>query len=145
MIGHLSARVSYRTFLYQHIAALQPKTVIMMNSGISDGDSYDVASAWPSDLIALERNVPPNTGHQKWRAIEGKKYYLPGEVCDPIGKEWFWVAGDKLRSDEALAKQLQNCHQGGANFLLDVPPDRHGLIPDETVAALMRLRKNARL
>ena len=79
----------YRTFLYQHIAALQPQTVIMMNSGIGNPDA--VAYAWPSDLIAIERNVPPGTGHRKWREIEGKKYYMPGEVCDPIGKDWFWV------------------------------------------------------
>ncbi|MBI2432193.1 MAG: alpha-L-fucosidase, partial [Candidatus Hydrogenedentes bacterium] len=40
----------YRTFLYQHIAALQPNTVIMMNSGISSGETYDINYAWPSDL-----------------------------------------------------------------------------------------------
>lgn len=133
----------YRTFLYDHIAQLQPQTVIMMNNGICDGDNYDVAYAWPSDLIALERNVPPGSGHRKWREIEGKKYYMPGEVCDPIAKEWFWVNGDKLRSDEALLKQFNECRAGGVNLLLDVPPDQHGLIPDETVASLMRLRKNA--
>ena len=135
----------YRTFLYRHIAALQPQTVVMMNSGISDGGQYAVDYGWPSDLIALERNAPPGTGHQKWREIEGKKYYMPGEVCDPMGKDWFWVAGDKPRSDEALRKQFRTCRQGGVNLLLDVPPDKHGLIPDETVAALMRLRKNANL
>ena len=135
----------YRTFLYRHIAQLQPQTVVMMNNGICDGDNYDVAYAWPSDIIAMERNVPPGAGHRKWRDIEGKRYYMPGEVCDPIGKDWFWVAGDKLRSDEALLKQVNACRAGGANLLLDVPPDRHGLIPDETVAALMRLRKNARI
>jgi alpha-L-fucosidase len=115
----------------------------MMNSGTSDGANYNVAYAWPSDLIAIERGVPPESGYPKWRKIEGKKYYIPGEVCDPIGKEWFWVAGDKLRSDEVLLKQFEACGAGGVNFLLDVPPDKHGLIPDETVAALMRLRKNA--
>ena len=119
--------------------------VIMMNNGISDGANYNVAYAWPSDLIAMERNVPPGAGHQKWREIEGKKYYMPGEVCDPIGKDWFWVAGDKPRSDEALLKQFHACRAGGVNLLLDVPPDKHGLIPDETVAALMRLRKNAEI
>jgi alpha-L-fucosidase len=31
------------------------------------------------------------------------------------------------------------------NLLLDVPPDKHGLIPEETVQALLRLRKNAAL
>ncbi|MGW8256784.1 MAG: alpha-L-fucosidase [Thermoguttaceae bacterium] len=135
----------YRTFLYHHIAALQAQTVVMMNNGICDGSQYNVDYAWPSDLIAIERNVPPKTGHKKWREIEGKKYYMPGEVCDPIGKDWFWVAGDKPRSDQTLLKQFQACRQGGVNFLLDVPPDRHGLIPDETVQALMRLRKNANI
>ena len=31
------------------------------------------------------------------------------------------------------------------DMLLDVPPDTRGLIPDEHVQALMRLRKNAGL
>jgi len=135
----------YRTFLYHDIARLQPQTVIMMNNGICDGANYNVAYAWPADIIAMERNVPPGAGHQKWRQIEGKKYYMPGEVCDPIGKDWFWVAGDKPRSDESLANQFHACRTGGVNLLLDVPPDKHGLIPDESVAALMRLRKNANI
>jgi alpha-L-fucosidase len=132
----------YRTFLYQHIAAVQPQTVIMMNSGIADGSRYDVAYAWPSDLIALERNVPPKTGHQKWRDIEGKRYCVPGEVCDTIAKHWFWMPDDPLRPDDALRAQYETCRAGGVNYLLDVPPDRHGVIPAETIAALMRLRKN---
>jgi alpha-L-fucosidase len=133
----------YRTFLYNYIASLQPETIIMMNNGICDGSNYDIEYAWPSDIIAIERNVPPGEGHQKRREIEGKTYYMPGEVCDPIGKEWFWVKGDDARSDEDLLKQFQNCRNGGVNFLLDVPPDAHGLIPQESVDALMRLRKNA--
>jgi alpha-L-fucosidase len=135
----------YRTFHYNYIATLQPQTVVMMNSGISSGADYDVAYAWPSDLIALERNLPPGVGHKKWREIEGKKCYMPGEVCDPIGKDWFWVPGDKPRPDEALLKQFDACRKGGVNLLLDVPPDKHGVIPDESVAALMRLRKSANL
>jgi alpha-L-fucosidase len=56
------------------------------------------------------------------RTIEGKNYYMPGEVCDPIGKEWFWVEGDMPRSDESLLKQYQACRARGVNLLLDVPP-----------------------
>ena len=135
----------YRTFLYERVAALQPQTVVMMNSGIADGSSYNVDYAWPSDLIALERNVPPGPGHKKWRQIEGKSYCMPGEVCDPIGKDWFWVKGDRPRSDSALATQFETCRSGGVNLLLDVPPNVHGVIPEESVAALMRLRKNAKI
>lgn len=135
----------YRTFLYNHIASLQPETVIMMNNGICDGSNYDIEYAWPSDIIALERNVPPGQGHIREREIEGKKYYMPGEVCDPIGKEWFWVKGDDPRPDEELLSQYQKCRKGNANFLLDVPPDTHGLIPGNFIDSLMKLKKSAGL
>ncbi|MGD0922118.1 MAG: alpha-L-fucosidase [Terriglobia bacterium] len=135
----------YRTYLYEHIASLQPDCVIMMNSGLSDGSNYNVSYAWPSDLIAIERNLPPATGHVKWRTIEGKRYYLPGEVNDPIGKEWFYVEGDRPRPDDELLKILTESRRRGANLLLDVGPNKHGLISDEYRAALMRLRKNAGL
>ena len=57
-----------------------------------------------------------------------------------IGEGWL-----RFQADEVLAKQFETCRAGGANFLLDVPPDKHGLIPDETVAALTRLRKNVKI
>lgn len=135
----------YREYLYNHVAKLQPEIVIMMNSGIDTGEKYNVDYAWPSDLIAIERRIPPGSGHKKWREIEGKEYYLPGEVCDPIGKDWFWVEGDRPRSDDDLCKQLKDCKARGVNMLLDVGPDKHGLIPDYYADALMRLRKNAGL
>ena len=135
----------YRTFLYEHVASLQPGTVIMMNSGISNQEKYDVEYAWPSDLIALERSLPSGASFRKFREIEGKQYYIPGEVCDPIGKNWFWVEGDVPRSDDSLAKQHADCKERGVSLLLDVPPDRHGLIPELSVQALNRLRANANI
>ena len=136
----------YRTFLYERVAALQPETVVMMNSGIADGSNYNVDYAWPSDLIAMERTLPPASGHKKWRRIEGKTYCLPGEVSDTIGKDWwFWIKGDRLRSDRELATLFEASRVRGANFVLDVPPDVHGVIPAESVAALMRLRTNAKI
>jgi len=68
---------------------------------------------------------------------------MPGEVCDPIGKNWFYVEGDLPRSDKELAEQFEACRARGVNLLLNVPPDKHGLIPDYYVQALQRLRKNA--
>jgi alpha-L-fucosidase len=135
----------YREYLYNYIARLQPQTVIMMNSGISSGEDYPVDYAWPSDIIAIERRLPPGKGHEKWRTIEGKRYYMPGEVCDPIGKNWFFVPGDEPRSDEVLLDIFQNSANREVNLLLDVPPDKHGLIPDMHVQALQRLRKAANL
>ncbi|MBN2294448.1 MAG: alpha-L-fucosidase [Pirellulales bacterium] len=139
-LGH-----GYRTFLYNHIAKLQPQTVIMMNSGTPSYTQYNTVYAWPSDLVAIERGLPPKKKYQPWHTIEGKQYYMPGEVCDPIGHQWFWMPGDPPRPDAALAKQLEACRDGNVNLLLNVPPDTHGLIPKEHVDALMRLRKNVRI
>lgn len=133
----------YRTFLYNHVADLQPDIVIMMNSGIGTGEDYPVDYAWPADLIAIERRVPPESGHRKWRTIEGKRYYMPGELCDPIGKKWFYVPDDFPRPDDELLELFNVCRERGVNFLLDVPPDKHGVIPKFHVDALMRLRRNA--
>lgn len=135
----------YRTFLYNTIAQLQPDTVIMMNSGISTQENYNIDYAWPSDIIAIERSLPPEQGHQKVRNIEGKDYYIPGEVCDPIGKEWFYVDGDRPRDDSVLTGIYLKTREHGANLLLDVPPDRSGLIPDESIQALQRLKRNAEI
>ncbi|MDX9974142.1 MAG: alpha-L-fucosidase [FCB group bacterium] len=132
----------YRTFLFNHVAMLNPDSVIMMNSGISTQQEYDVEYAWPSDLIAIERSLPPESKHTKWRSIEGKEYYMPGEVCDPIGKDWFYVEGDVPRADESLLQQYRACRERDVNLLLSVPADRHGIIPESSVKALMRLAKS---
>jgi len=131
----------YRTYLYEHLGRLQPDAVVMMNSGVSSGEQYNAAYAFPSDLIALERRMPPETGHCTWRTIEGKRYYMPGELCDPIGKKWFWVEGDAARPIDELATQVTTARARGVNVLLNVPPDTHGRIPDGHVQALAALRK----
>ena len=134
----------YRHKLYDKIAEWQPDAIVMMNHGIGDGSKFDVAMAWPTDIIAIERFLPnSHTGHKKWRTIEGKDYYMPGEVCDPIGRDWFYVEGDRPRSDEELLGMYLVSRSRGANLLLDVGPDKRGIIPAQYVDALMRLRKNA--
>ena len=78
----------------------------------------------------------------EYQADKPQAYYMPGEVCDPIGHEWFHQPGDKLRSDAELLGMRLIARERHANLLLDVPPDKHGLIPNPTVAELLRLRKN---
>lgn len=130
----------YRTFLYEHISKLQPRCVIMMNNGFWDGGKYDIEYAWPSDIISIERGFPAGAKYEKWRTIEGKTYYLPGEICDPIGKNWFYVEGETPRPDKELAELWATAREHQVNFLLDVGPDKHGRIPKLFQDSLMRLR-----
>jgi alpha-L-fucosidase len=128
---------------YDHAARLAPDAVIMLNSGFGDGAAVKRDYAWPSDLMAIERWLPSsNRGYQPWHTVDGKRYYVPGEVCDPIGYEWFYVDGDEPRSDAELLGMRLICMARKVNLLLDVPPDRTGRIPQKHVDALMRLRKN---
>ena len=61
---------------------------------------------------------------------------------EQIGKEWFYKDNDVLRSDEELLGMYLITRSRGANLLLDVPPDKLGVIPAGSVKSLMRLRKN---
>lgn len=132
---------------YNQIAGLSPETVIMMNSGFGDGTELKYNYAWPTDLMAIERWLPSsNHGYNPWFTItetlgDPKKYYIPGEVCDPIGYEWFFREDDTLRTDEELLGMRLICKARKVNLLLDVPPDKRGVIPRETVDRLMRLQK----
>jgi alpha-L-fucosidase len=134
----------FRNDLYRKMAEWQQDAVIMMNHGISgDASKFKTYYAWPTDLISIERSFPnSHTGHQKWREIEGKNYYMPGEVCETLGKEWFYTATDQARSDEELLGTYLLAKARSSNLLLDVGPDRHGLIPQWSIKALMQLRKN---
>jgi alpha-L-fucosidase len=68
---------------------------------------------------------------------------LPAEVCDTIqtGARWFWrevKQPSDLQTAEAVVARIRACNARNANYLLDVPPDRDGLISG---AQLLRLRE----
>lgn len=138
----------YRTYLYNEMARLQPEIVVMMNNGTPSSEEYDVDYAWPSDLIAMEQGEVSDRKYRKWRCIEGRDYYIPGEVCDsiaPIRQDWFHLPDDQPRPMDQLVRQFEWCKTGGANYLLNVPPDKHGVIPDDFIKALQELKKRAGL
>ncbi len=133
---------------YDQIAELSPNTIIMMNSGFGDGSELKYNYAWPSDLMAIERWLPSsNRGYDPWFTIsetlgEPKEYYIPGEVCDPIGYEWFYQKDDTLRSDGELLGMRLICKARKTNLLLNVPPDTRGIIPEGSAESLMRVQRN---
>jgi alpha-L-fucosidase len=125
----------YRTYLYREIAKLQPDAIIMMNNS-------KLEAAWPTDLRSFERRMPPGSDYKKWTEFEGKNYYLPAEYCNTIAKNWFYAESDRPRPDQELLALFTETRKAGVNLLLDVPPNKHGLIPDESRDALMRLCKS---
>lgn len=132
----------YRTFLYDHIAKLQPEVAIMMNRGIRPEDYENPDHYWPTDLQSFEQRMPAGEKYDPWQIVEGQRYYLPGEYCESSMTTWYWRKNGQMRPDAELSALVQGCREKRINLLLDAPPDNHGLIPPETVAALMRLKRN---
>tara|TARA_R110002124_G_scaffold270210_1_gene438589 strand:+ start:2953 stop:4032 length:1080 start_codon:yes stop_codon:yes gene_type:complete len=138
----------YRDRLYAQIVKWQPNAVITFNNGHGDGTTLKTQSTWPTDLLEMERQLPDGefmskkSQYEAWKVVDGKHYYLPGEMNLPIGNDWFFVENDYPKSDEELLGMYLINKSRGVNFLLNVPPDKSGLLPDMYVKALMRLQKN---
>jgi len=132
----------FRNRLYRHISELQPQTLITTNSAMDERMIYDVGYSWPADVAVIERSLPhPYRGRKEWE-IEGRRYYMPLEMCDTISREWFYTDDDAPFSDATLLSRYLVCRSMGANYLLNVPPDRSGRLPQMHIDALMRLQKN---
>jgi alpha-L-fucosidase len=78
-----------------------------------------------------------NTGNYNGEA------WIPAEVDVSIRPGWFYHANedDKVKSGETLFDLYLKSVGRGSNLLLNVPPDRRGLIHEYDSAALMQFKK----
>jgi alpha-L-fucosidase len=70
-------------------------------------------------------------------------YWVPAEADVSIRPGWFYHAkeDDRVKSLDQLLEIYYRSVGMGCNLLLNVPPDRRGLIHENDVAHLMQLRK----
>ena len=130
--------VDQRNELYSIVKTHQPDCLVTCNNGFTDGS---VLANFPADITNGERTLPPASGHNPIRSINGKEYYIPMEVCQTINQNWFWIAGDVTKSVRTLYHWYSETIKRGASFLLDVPPDLSGTIPQNLVERLMELKE----
>jgi alpha-L-fucosidase len=73
---------------------------------------------------------------------QGKPMYLPPECDVPIRAHWFWQPDDlaTLKSREHLLAIWYRSVGLGAGLLLNIPPDRSGLLDDADAARLAEVR-----
>ena len=70
---------------------------------------------------------------------------MPAEVADKLSLTWFWNTADgpeHARDARKITELLNLCNERNANSLLNIPPDRHGLISG---VHLKRMRELAAL
>lgn len=134
--GKLST--AQRVELYGLVNSLNPGCLITCNNGFSDGVNVH---NWPVDLVNGERTLPPASGHNPNKIVDSTTYYIPIEVCQTISQNWFWMPDDPPKSVRTLFYWYEQCQERGANFLMNVPPDRNGRIPDDCVLRLKELKE----
>jgi len=131
------------------VKALSPNTVVFSDvgphirwvgneSGIAgktnwnylDTAGYTAGAGAPSTATL-------NTGNELGKA------WIPAECDVSIRPGWFWHANEdsKVKSGEQLFDLYLKSVGRGSNLLLNVPPDRRGLINENDSAALMAFKK----
>jgi alpha-L-fucosidase len=82
----------------------------------------------PGDVVEVENTSGTRNG----------KYWMPAECDVSIRPGWFWHAeeNEKVKSVRQLLDLYYESVGRGASFLLNVPPDRRGLIHDTDAACL---------
>jgi 6-phosphogluconolactonase len=112
-----------------HIKSLQRRCLVIGNNAhsLKDSDVYSCEYPWDP------KGFPP----------EGNR--TPAEVCDKISRTWFWNTADRpehVKDARETVKMLKLCNERNANYLLNVPPGRDGLISG---AHLERMQEIAEL
>jgi alpha-L-fucosidase len=164
-----------RSHMYNLIAEITPETVILMNHGrpFTDFDvdytwPTDILAIEKASMADTD-GLPPESGYDPWYIVEGNECYMPAEVSGPIRADKCWFGGGFNQAIHAAREEQQNeqlydlslgptpitpqqlldlytaCRRRKVNLLLDIGPDRHGLINDLDIAALQGLRKSAKL
>jgi alpha-L-fucosidase len=132
--------------LYEHIHKLQPDCLVVNNSS-SDrpgGVRYlpvDLRTAEHFDFVYEDKLYEPVTEP----VYEGKTY-LPLEYCTSLNPGWFWKPAVYYThpSAETIASWHRQARKTSANLLLNVGPNRDGLIPEVNARYLRAAAKLTR-
>ena len=134
-----------RTTLYNLVKNINPQCLVEYNYGQESRDvsTYTIAVAkkvsWPTDILNSEK-TPIDNPFQVQQEDNGKTYELAYEHCISISNYWFWKSNESLKSASNLRDIRQQTWNLNGNFLLNVPPNRAGHIPDASIQRLNEIK-----
>ena len=129
------SRISYEDIpfpeIYQHIKSLQPNCLVMdLNAA-----KYPREVLFYTDIKSYEQGAG-----QKISTTENR---LPALACLPIQRTWFWkksMPTDQLKDVRWLVEEnIRPYNDAYCNFILNVAPNREGLMDDNAVEALRQI------
>src|SRR5581483_9578274 len=134
---------------------LQPNAVLFSDVGPDIrwvGNEKGVAGdpCWATYTPVAPDGGPGSPGNIKeGEATSGTrngKFWMPAECDVSIRPGWFWheAENSKVKTSQELLKLYYDSVGRGASFLLNVPPDRRGLIDEADAASLRGFGKQMR-
>jgi alpha-L-fucosidase len=132
------SRISYDDIpfedIYTLIKSIQPNCLVMdLNAA-----KYPVEALYYTDIKSYEQGAGQH--------ISKESNKLPALSCLPLQKNWFWKTSfpttpvkDPLKMVNDNIVPFNNAY---CNFILNVAPNRDGLIDDNALAALAEIGKN---
>jgi len=129
------SRISYDDVpfeeIYRLVKSLQPNCLLMDLNGAK----YPQEALYYSDIKTYEMGAGQRIGNENNR--------LPSIACLPLQQNWFWETSHpttpvkdpaKLVNETLIPLNKENC-----NFILNVAPNRDGLMDDNALAALKKI------
>jgi len=129
------SRISYDDIpfeeIYLLVKSLQPNCLLMdLNAA-----KYPSSALFYTDIKSYEQNAG--------QKISKTTNQLPALSCLPINDAWFWKASfptSPVKDPEKLVNEnIIPLNKAFCNFILNVSPNRDGLIDDNAVAALEKI------
>ena len=129
------SRISYDDIpfeeIYYHIKSLQKNCLIMdLNAA-----KYPAEALYYTEIKSYEQGAGQH--------ISKENNQLPALSCLPINKAWFWKTTfptESVKDPSVLVKDnLVPFNKAYCNFILNVAPNREGLIDDNALAALKQI------
>ncbi|MHB8635518.1 MAG: alpha-L-fucosidase [Fimbriimonadaceae bacterium] len=129
------------------VRKLQPNACIFSDVGpdlrwVGNESGYAAETSWATYDAVGEKGDLAAPGYSRSSEAEmgqrNAKHWLPAECDVSIRPGWFWHASedDKVKSVAQLVDLYYRSVGRGASFLLNVPPNEHGLISTEDVVVL---------
>ncbi|MBK6282492.1 MAG: alpha-L-fucosidase [Draconibacterium sp.] len=138
---------------YNLLKSKNPKTFVHFNQHVQDGTKINY---FPTDIVNGEERIPPVTGHNATRTVDGAGYYLPFEYeitsqrFDTLslgnglmkGSVWFTYPQSQFYPVDSLYKYIaQSFERGGSNILLSTAPDKTGTYRQADCDSIIKLGK----
>ena len=143
-----SASQKQLTTIYNLLRKNDPRNVVLFNSHLGWGKNSDSffedakGFSFPTDVINTE-NRPATTPVSKFQRWQGKKYFVGYEHCHRLHERWFWVSVkiSKPHPVKGLFNLYKTVRSNGGNLLLNVGPNRRGIIEQRYINTLMQLKQ----